>query len=192
MLEHVTAVMARIQEIKSRFPADAASGEVSVAPHQTAAGLSQSGQVRPLFPQYLLKQVKEAEQTAGPSGYDSIIKAAAAKYNMDPALIKAVIRAESGFKADTVSHSGAQGLMQLMPATAAGFGVSDPFDPAQNVDAGAHYLRGQLDRFGGDVSLTLAAYNAGPGAVAKYNGVPPFKETQDYVKRVLSYYDSYK
>jgi soluble lytic murein transglycosylase-like protein len=192
MLEHVTAVMARIQDIKSRFRSDAASGEVTIAPHPSSSGVSRTGQVKPFFPEYLLKEAREGEASAEPGAYDDLIKSAAAKYNVDPALVKAVIRAESGFRPDAVSHAGAQGLMQLMPATAAGLGARDPLDPAQNIDAGTHYLRGQLDRFGGDVSLALAAYNAGPGAVAKYGGVPPFRETQNYVKNVLSYYDSYK
>jgi soluble lytic murein transglycosylase-like protein len=192
MLEHVTAVVARIQDIKTRFRSDAAAGIVSVAPHAVASGGSRTGSVQPFFPQYLLKQINDGEASSKPTDYENEIRLAAAKHNIDPALIKAVIRAESGFNPNAVSHSGAQGLMQLMPSTAAGFGVTDPFDPAQNIDAGAHYLRGQLDRFGGDVSLALAAYNAGPGSVAKYNGVPPFRETQNYVKRVLDYYDTYR
>jgi soluble lytic murein transglycosylase-like protein len=192
MLEHVTAVVARIQDIKTRFRSDAASGEVSIAPHPTPSRNGQSAEVKPFFPKYLLQQVQEDAEPAETGDYEDLIKKAASKYNVDPALIKAVIKAESGFRADAVSHAGAQGLMQLMPKTAAGFGVSNAFDPAQNIDAGTHYLRGQLDRFDGDVSLALAAYNAGPGNVAKYGGVPPFRETQSYIKKVLSYYDSYK
>jgi soluble lytic murein transglycosylase-like protein len=125
------------------------------------------------------------------SAYDAIISEAAAKYNIDPALLKAVIHAESGFKPNAVSPAGAQGLMQLMPSTAAALGVTDPFDPEQNIYAGARYLRAQLDRFGGDVALALAAYNAGPGAVARYGGVPPYKETQRYVQRVLELRNAY-
>ena len=113
------------------------------------------------------------------------IKIAARKYNLPEKLIASVIQAESNFKADAVSPAGAQGLMQLMPATAKELGVDDPFDVRQNIDGGAGYLRQMLDRFGGDVRLALAAYNAGPGTVEKYNGSVPYRETQIYIERVL-------
>ena len=119
-----------------------------------------------------------------PSKYDDIIDKAAAQNGVDPGLVKAVIKAESGFKPDAVSPAGAQGLMQLTPSTCAALGVSDPFDPVQNVEAGTKYLKTQLDRFG-STDLALAAYNAGPGAVVRYNGVPPFNETQNYVSKVM-------
>ena len=113
------------------------------------------------------------------------IKRAARRYNLPEKLISSVIQAESNFQADAVSPAGAQGLMQLMPATARELGVDDPFDVRQNIDGGAGYLRQMLDRFGGDVKLALAAYNAGPGNVERYNGNVPYPETKNYIERVL-------
>ena len=115
------------------------------------------------------------------------IQQAAAKYNLSPGLIRSVIRAESNFQADAVSSAGAKGLMQLMPETAKELGVTNPFDIQQNIDGGSRYLRQLLDRFGGDLKLALAAYNAGPGAVEQYNGNVPYAETRQYVKRVLRF-----
>ncbi|XVJ52370.1 MAG: lytic transglycosylase domain-containing protein [Vampirovibrio sp.] len=110
------------------------------------------------------------------------------KYGMDPLLIDAVIRQESGYQPHIVSKSGAIGLMQLMPSTAAGLGVQNPYDPIQNLEGGIKYLGQQLERFGGNVSLALAAYNAGPNAVSKYGGIPPYGETQRYVRNILKHY----
>ena len=118
--------------------------------------------------------------------YDAEIAEAAAREGLDPGLLKALVRAESGFNANAVSRAGAQGLTQLMPGTAAALGVANPFDPRQNLAGGARYLRQQLDRFG-DLEPALAAYNAGPAAVVRYGGVPPFPETQAYVTNVLGY-----
>ncbi len=115
------------------------------------------------------------------------VQKAAAKYNLPPELINAVIRAESNFKVRAVSSAGARGLMQLMPATAKELGVEDSFDIEQNIDGGAKYLRNMLDRFGGNVRKALAAYNAGPGTVIKYNGRVPYPETRQYVRRVLRF-----
>ena len=120
--------------------------------------------------------------------YDFHIQLACQRYNLDRKLVKAVIRAESGYNAQAVSPKGAAGLMQLMPGTSKDLGVLDPFDPYQNIDGGARYLRAMLNRFGNDVILALAAYNAGPESVQKYGGVPPYDETQTYVQRVLDYY----
>ena len=117
----------------------------------------------------------------------SILKAAR-KYDLPVNLIKSVIRAESNFQVKAVSHAGAQGLMQLMPATAKALGVSNPFNIEENIDGGSRYLRKMLDSFGGNLKLALAAYNAGPEAVIRYGGrVPPYRETQQYVKRVLRF-----
>jgi len=119
---------------------------------------------------------------------ESSILQAARKYNLPPGLIKAVIRAESNFQVEAVSPAGAQGLMQLMPATAKALGVGNPFDIAENIDGGARYLRQMLDSFDGDVRVALAAYNAGPGTVEKYGGqIPPYQETQHYIDRVLRF-----
>jgi len=116
----------------------------------------------------------------------SMINATAAKYGLDPNLLTAVVNQESGGNPNAVSSAGAQGLMQLMPSTAASLGVTDPFDPQQNLDGGAQYLSGLLNQYGGDTSLALAAYNAGPGNVNKYGGIPPFQETQNYVTSILA------
>ena len=118
---------------------------------------------------------------------DEIFQRAAERYQVPVNLLKAVAKAESGFNPNAVSPAGAEGVMQLMPATAAGLGVINSFDPEQNIMGGAHYLSGMLKRYDGDVTLTLAAYNAGSGNVKKYGGVPPFPETQNYIKKVLGY-----
>ena len=124
--------------------------------------------------------------------YDKIITQAAAKFNLDAALIKAVIKAESNFNHKAVSRAGAKGLMQLMPQTASSLNVNDVFHPENNIEGGARYLRYLLNLYKGNLTLALAAYNAGEGAVAKYNyGVPPYRETQNYVRRVLALYESY-
>jgi soluble lytic murein transglycosylase-like protein len=116
--------------------------------------------------------------------YAGEITAAAQANGLDPALLAGLIKQESGFNPHAGSGAGAQGLTQLMPATARGLGVTNPFDPAQSIMGGAKYLKQQLDAFGGDVTKALAAYNAGPGAVQRFGGVPPYAETQNYVRVV--------
>lgn len=122
--------------------------------------------------------------------YEAIIKEAAQKYNLPERLIFSVIKHESNFNANSVSHAGARGLMQLMPGTAKFLGVTNSFDPQDNINGGAKYLRQMLNQFNGSMELAVAAYNAGPGNVKKYGGIPPFKETQNYVKKVLNTFNA--
>lgn len=122
-----------------------------------------------------------------PTDMDEIFDKASKQYGVPASLLKAVAKVESGFDADAVSRCGAQGVMQLMPSTAASLGVENPLDAEQNIMGGARYLSQKISQYGGDVKLALAAYNAGSGNVAKYGGIPPFKETQTYVSRVMQY-----
>ena len=127
-------------------------------------------------------------QSFTPQDVDAAIEQAAARHNVDPNLVRAVVKVESNFNPNAVSRKGAMGLMQLMPQTARQLNVSNPFDPEQNVDAGVRHLKQLMENYGGDVKLTLAAYNAGQGAVARSAGVPHFAETRNYVKRITQLY----
>jgi len=120
---------------------------------------------------------------------DAAIEQAATRHNVDPSLVRSVVKVESDFNPNAVSRKGAMGLMQLMPSTARSLNVSNPFDPVQNVDAGVRHLRTLLDNYRGNVQLTLAAYNAGAGAVSRSAGVPHFRETQNYVRRITNLYN---
>ena len=162
--------------------------------------ISMKSDQRPLEPEAMVAQatfakpnlnemVKEKESVPP---YYTIILRAADRHNIDPALIRAVIMAESSYNPKAISKSGAKGLMQLMPRTAKALGVKDILDPIHNINGGTKYLRQLLNRFNGDIKLALAAYNAGSRHVKRYRGIPPFKETRTYVKKVLSYYKNYQ
>jgi hypothetical protein len=148
-------------------------GEVGVA----------ATELRGVVPDEVLDEVVPA---AGGKDLAAMAIAAARRHSLDPDLVQAVVAVESGFRPDAVSPKGAQGLMQLMPYTARALGVKDSFDPAANLDGGTRYLRALLERYGGDVTRALAAYNAGEGAVARHGGVPPYPETMAYVRKVLA------
>lgn len=136
------------------------------------------------------KVFKNAAETKGE--IDSLIEKYSSKNGLDKDFVKALVKQESGFNPNATSKCGAMGLMQLMPATAQGLGVSNAYDVEQNIAGGTRYLKSMIDRFGGDEKLALAAYNAGPNAVKKYGGIPPYQETQNYVKNVLSIYENMK
>jgi soluble lytic murein transglycosylase-like protein len=182
----ISAIQNRIAEITGAPPA--------------GAPLPMTGQFNAALAQALGPQQQAVDPSAAtdapapvpPEQIDALVQQNASIWQVDPALIKSVIANESSFNANATSPVGAQGLMQLMPETAASLGVKNPYDPAQNVAGGTRYLRGLLDRFNGDTKLAVAAYNAGPGAVEKYNGVPPYAETQSYVQNVLGSFDRYK
>jgi soluble lytic murein transglycosylase-like protein len=179
----LAAIGTRVEEIGQMLAA--VSGRSRVA--ESSSGFAAQLQAAQATPSATAASIG----AGGATPYSAEIEAAAARYGLDPALLKGLIRQESGFNPAARSGAGAVGLTQLMPGTAASLGV-DPTDPAQAIDGGARYLKQQLDGFGGDAAKALAAYNAGPGAVARYGGVPPYGETQNYVRSVLAFADQYR
>ncbi len=183
----VATVIGRVQELQALISPPAAVDPVAAGRFASQLAGAQSG----LAPAMASAPVAAAGAAGGETKYDAEIQAAAARHGIDPALLKGLIRQESNFNPNAGSPAGAQGLTQLMPGTAASLGVTNSHDPAQAIDGGAKYLRQQLDAFGGDVTKALAAYNAGPGAVKRHGGVPPYAETQNYVRQVQAFAAQY-
>ena len=164
--------MATIDQLKLSALTNAKAGQAGYAAASSAKGNFKK----------ILKSVAKA-----PENLEAIFKEASKKYGVSEKLLKAVAKAESNFNPSATSKKGAAGVMQLMPSTARSLGVDDPYDARSNIMGGAKYLKENLERYNGNVDLTLAAYNAGSNNVSKYGGIPPFKETQEYVKKVKNY-----
>lgn len=201
MLEGLQRVLVRMQEINGMLNANEtmpSSGGLATGQTETSAAQNSAvsaGSFEQILSAASMSSASSITTKSAPvkglEQYEAFINEASSKYGVDKNLIKAVIVVESGGRARAVSKAGARGLMQLMPATARGLGVLDSFDPKQNIDGGTKYLKSLLDRFS-DIRSVIAAYNAGPGAVRKYGGIPPYTETQKYVSRVLGLYEGYK
>ncbi len=174
-------IQRRMQEIQSRL------SSMFAKPNSGATGPTFDGALAP----YDIHAPGVSVSSEPPPGLKGMINSAAEAHNVDPALLESLVHAESSYDPLARSRAGAMGLSQLMPDTARGLGVTNPFDPAQNLNGGAKYLRGLLDQFG-DVPKALAAYNAGPGAVERHGGIPPYAETQAYVRKVLAGYEARK
>ena len=144
------------------------------------------------FKIYLKEKPKIIQRYSSSEKYDNLISDASERYGVSFPLLKAIIKAESDFDPHAVSKKGATGLMQIMPENFKPLGIRDPFDPWQNINAGARYFKQMYDRFKGKLTLSLAAYNAGPTAVDHYKTIPPYEETEEYVRRVMKYYYNYK
>jgi soluble lytic murein transglycosylase-like protein len=204
MIEGISRVLQRINQIETSFANvprvnPSRSFERVLKESQSLPQQNQKTELAPKVNSVKAEIIKKAaaekkEKTAkesvsdAPADVDSIIKESAAKYGVDESLVRAIAKNESNYRTDAVSPAGAIGVMQLMPATAEGLGVKDIYNPYDNIDGGTKYLKELLDTFGGDITKTVAAYNAGPQAVKAYGGVPPYAETQNYVERVLEDY----
>lgn len=201
--ERIASINMRMQQLQSRF----GLSNTSFTPASTGAGPVQMGAGIPPASNLTFEQIlatysgnpmsgcsrpSNAPYTGSEADFASIVKDASSTYGVDEDLIRAVIRQESGFNPSAESHCGAMGMMQLMPETAKDLGVNNPWDARENVMGGVKYLKSLLDRFDGNMTKALAGYNAGPGAVEKHGGIPPYAETQNYVSSILSMYEDYK
>lgn len=193
-IEGLNSIIHRIDELNMRFGINTANYQENVNKTAATGGVEQEKPQRLENGSFATELDKAMSmESRGAVGLNisgdtnSLIREAAARYQVDPRLVAAVAQTESGGNQEAVSPAGAVGVMQLMPETAAGLGVN-PYDKRQNIEGGAKYLRQMMDTFGGDVQKAVAAYNAGPQAVKEYNGIPPYRETQDYVNKVLDIY----
>ena len=199
----IDAVISRVSQLQAMLAAGSAPPPATVKPAnptsfsaalQSATGAGAASSLAPQAAGTAAPANATSTSSSLPAGtpYAAEITAAATANGVDPALLAGLVKQESGFYPSAGSSAGARGLTQLMPGTAAGLGVTNVLDPAQSLDGGAKYLRAQLDAFGGDVTKALAAYNAGPGAVQRYGGVPPYAETQNYVRAVQANAAAYR
>lgn len=187
-LERVRDLQQLAEEVRtgSLSSARSASPQTSFSSALSAA----EGAGRPTA--YAASLAPASTEASSPTAYDGMIREAAARYGLDPAILHGLIQQESGFNPSSTSSAGAEGLTQLMPGTASSMGVSNPLNPAESIDGGARYLAGLMREFNGNTEEALAAYNAGPGAVHSAGGIPPYPETQEYVTKVLGYAQAYR
>jgi soluble lytic murein transglycosylase-like protein len=186
------AAASRVRALQELIARTEAVSDGATATSTTTASAAATGS-EPASGTAFAAALRAASTSGSGSGqYDALIEQAAARNGVDPAVLHGLIQQESGFDPSAQSSAGATGLTQLMPGTASSLGVANPLDPAESIEGGARYLAQMLSHFGGNTADALAAYNAGPGAVQQYGGVPPYAETQSYVQKVLGYAESYR
>lgn len=187
------AIAQRVRQLQTLIEQ---TGQIASSPSATTSDFSSvlqaastAGQAQAAYP---ATPSASSEGSSQAGGYEGMIAQAAQRYGLDPAVLHGLIQQESGFDPNSQSSAGAAGLTQLMPGTASSLGVANPLDPSESIEGGARYLSQLMGQFGGNTTEALAAYNAGPGAVQQYGGVPPYAETQSYVSKVLGYAEAYR